>query len=371
MNSGDTFFVTYQFFAKHQAEAEKEAENIALEQTAELPTQVIPDKLRSFVGTVSHLAQQNDHRWQATIQYKKELVYGDSIQFLNVIFGNVSLKPGIRIIDLDRDYLAEIMPGPGFGTEGIRTLLSIHKRPLSCTALKPVGRSSSELAQIAGQFAAGGIDIIKDDHGLANQPTADFESRVEYCLKEIRKGEQKSGKKTLYFPNITGSVKDIHNRLDIARSSGADGVLIAPQLIGLSILADLAHAYTNLPIMTHPAFSGSYTIHNHSGFDPAIYFGVLWRALGADCIIYPNAGGRFTYTREQCLSINKECRSSELKLRTALPVPAGGISRNSLASWVRDYNSDTIFLIGGSLYKHPDGIKAATMEFHQTLSDYE
>lgn len=371
MNSGDTFFVTYQFFAKQQAEAEKEAEHIALEQTSELPSEAIPDKLRSFVGTISDLAQRNDHRWQAAIRYKKELVYGDSLQFLNVIFGNVSIKPGVRIIDLDRDYLAEIMPGPGIGTEGIRTLLSIPKRPLSCTALKPVGSSPSELAQIAGQFAAGGIDIIKDDHGLANQPMADFESRVEYCLKAIRNGEQESGKKTLYFPNVTGSVKDIHKRVEIAKKSGADGVLIIPQLLGLSILSDLTNSEPNVPIMAHPAFSGPYTIHNNSGFDPAIYFGVLWRALGADCIIYPNAGGRFSYSRQQCLNINKECRSSELKLRTALPVPAGGITRNSLASWVRDYNSDTLFLIGGSLYKHPDGIKAATLEFQQTLSDYE
>jgi len=371
MSSGDTFSVTYQFFAKQQTEAEKEAENIALEQTAELPSEAIPDKLRTYVGTVSDLAQQNDQRWQATIRYKKELAYGDSIQFLNVIFGNVSIKPGIRIIELDRDYLAEIMPGPGHGTVGIRTLLSIKKRPLSCTALKPVGSSPSDLARIAGQFAAGGIDIIKDDHGLANQPMADFESRVDYCMKAIRNGEQQSGKKSLYFPNITGSFQDIHKRLDFAKKSGADGVLVTPQLLGLSILSDLSNSESNLPIMAHPAFSGPYTIHNNSGFDPAIYFGVLWRALGADCIIYPNVGGRFSYSRQQCLNINKECRSSDLKMRTALPVPAGGITRDSLASWVRDYNSDTIFLMGGSLYQHPGGIKAATMEFHQTLSDYE
>jgi hypothetical protein len=37
------------------------------------------------------------------------------------------------------------------------------------TALKPMGSTTAELAKMAYDFAKGGIDIIKDDHGLADQ----------------------------------------------------------------------------------------------------------------------------------------------------------------------------------------------------------
>lgn len=371
MRVDDSFYVAYQFFAKNKPEAEKESENIALEQSAELPLSAIPNDLRSYVGEVSNLVKVEEGRYQAKIHYRKNLAAGDPLQFLNVIFGNVSIKPGIRVIDIDRNYLAEIFPGPRLGIDGIRSLLSVQTRPLSCTALKPLGSTSEGLAKTAGQFAAGGIDIIKDDHGLANQPMSDFESRVRLCTESIRNGEQQSGKKTLYFPNITGPADEIKKRLGLIHQLGADGVLISPQLTGLNVLTDLANSDPPIPIMAHPAFSGPYTIHGNSGFDPAIYFGSIWRAFGADCIIYPNAGGRFSYTRDQCKSINKECRNTDLALRTSFPVPAGGIDRNSLADWVRYYDNDTVFLIGGSLYSHPDGLETATFEFQQTLRDYE
>jgi len=32
-----------------------------------------------------------------------------------------------------------------------------------------MGLTNKELAELASKFALGGIDIIKDDHGLANQ----------------------------------------------------------------------------------------------------------------------------------------------------------------------------------------------------------
>jgi len=367
----DSFYVAYQFFAKNKPEAEKESENIALEQTAELPYSAIPHDSRPYVGVVSGLGKVNSLRYEAKIHYSKNLAAGDPLQFLNVIYGNVSIKPGIRIVDIDRKYLAENFPGPRLGIEGIRQLLSVHKRPLSCTALKPLGSTSKSLAKTAGQFASGGIDIIKDDHGLVNQPMADFESRVRLCTESIRKGEQKSGKKTLYFPNITGTHQEIQRRIELIHKLGADGVLITPQLTGLNTLSYLAKSGPELPIMAHPAFSGPYTIHQTSGFEPSVYFGLLWRAFGADCIIYPNAGGRFSYSHDQCKKINSECRNKGLDLRTSFPVPAGGIDRDTLADWVRNYSNDTVFLIGGSLYKHPGGLKTAAIDFQQTLQDYE
>jgi len=371
MNSGDSFFVEYSFSAKSKTEAEVNALGIAVEQSAELPLETVPQHLLDYIGSVDELTQLDESHWKAKIRFKKDLVSGDPLQFLNVVFGNVSIKPGIQVTDLDQQYLSELFPGPNLGIEGIRKRLSAPKRPLSCTALKPVGSSPDELAKIATEFAGGGIDIIKDDHGLVNQSAADFKSRIISCVPAIRDAMEVSGKTTLYFPNITGSYKDLFERAEFAAEYGADGFLLSPQLTGLNSLSELTETFPDMPIMAHPSFSGPYTIHKNAGFTPAVYFGMLWRALGADCVIYPNAGGRFSYSVEECIEMNRKCRREDLKLKTSFPVPAGGINRNSLQQWIEKYGSDTLFLIGGSLYKHPVGLTVAAREFQSKLSEYE
>ena len=72
--------------------------------------------------------------------------------------------------------------GPRFGVPGLRNLLGVAEGlPLLMTALKPMGTPTAQLADMAYRFARGGIDIIKDDHGLSNQPDSPFEARFLSC----------------------------------------------------------------------------------------------------------------------------------------------------------------------------------------------
>ena len=58
---------------------------------------------------------------------------------------------------------------PRHGVEGLRSLCAVSsRRPLSCVAVKPLGSSAAELADRCGGLALGGIDIVKDDHGIAD-----------------------------------------------------------------------------------------------------------------------------------------------------------------------------------------------------------
>jgi len=371
MKSRTTFYVCYEFWAENSSDAEKSSRIIALEQTAELPLSAVPGHLKSYSGTAESPVQVSDERWSCRINYPAEIAGSDITQFLNVLFGNISLLPNFRVIDIDRAYLKRTLPGPSFGSAGIRKILSVVNRPLSCTALKPVGSSAEELAGLAYEFAAGGIDIIKDDHGLADQSTARFAARVSATVRAVQNGSRQSGKRTLYFPNITTSPDQVLNRYRSAHELGADGVLIAPQLTGPALLSTLSLSDIPLPLMAHPAFSGPYTIHSDSGFDPGIFYGLLWRALGADSIIYPNSGGRFSFSAETCQNINRNCRDEKDGIRAAFPVPAGGINREKIPEWIKLYGNETLFLVGGSLYQHPDGIRAATVEFQKQLADYE
>jgi len=370
MNAVNNFYATYQFSASTKSEAEILAHSIAVEQSVEMPPETVPEEFKSYIAEVSELSNIGDNNWHATIQFSTGLVGSDPVQFLNVLFGNSSIKPNIKMVDVDRGFLSKICDGPSFGISGIRTLLKADNRALSCTALKPVGLTPAHLAERAYHFSRGGIDIIKDDHGLANQPSAPFKSRVQSVVRAVRKGEQISGKKTLYFPNITGSNSEVFDRFKLAADLGADGVLISPQLTGLSVMQELA-AKSKLPIMAHPAFSGVFVNHPTGGITPELYYGLLWRAFGADAVIYPNAGGRFGFSEEQCMKINHQCRAKIAGLRTSLPTPGGGIDRKTIPSWLEKYGKETIFLIGGSLYQHPSGLEEAAREFQQMLHNDE
>lgn len=370
MSTADSFSATYQLVDSSREEAEHAAANLCIEQSVEMPLESVPEHVQHSIASLESLTETEEGIWIANVSYPKHLVDGDRTQFLNVLFGNSSLQQNIKLVDVENSYLNELLPGPAFGISGIRKELNVIDRPLSCTALKPVGLSPSDLAERAYKFTRGGIDIIKDDHGLANQESASFYNRVASIVRAVNKGEDISGKRTLYFPNITCSPTKIADRYKMAVDLGANGVVISPQLSGLEILSELAEI-GEMPIMAHPAFSGSFVIQPNQGISSAFYYGKLWRSFGADTVIYPNADGRFSFSIDECQDINNSCRSIIGMFNKSFPTPGGGINRDSMNRWMKEYGNDTIFLIGGSLYQHPAGIEAATKEFQQKLENYD
>ncbi len=368
MSRTDRFTITYQISAESGGLAEKIADRIRVEQTVEMPPDTVPEQAASSFAEILSLQKQEEGIWNASISFPFSNVGDDITQFLNVLYGNISLLEGIKILDVDDSLFKKLFSGPVYGIDGLRKSLNAYDRPLSCTALKPIGLTTSDLAGLAYQFARGGIDIIKDDHGLADQITAPFKERVISCVRAVRKGEQISGKKTLYFPNITTSPTKVLDRFRQAAALGADGVLIAPQLTGLEAVRDITDEKC-LPVMAHPAFSGSYIMHQNYGISAGLYFGKLWRALGADAIIFPNASGRFGFTHEICLRMHQQMTKPFCNFRKSFPTPAGGIHLKTVPSMKELYGNDTLFLIGGNLYQQKEGIEAASKQFQQTLEN--
>lgn len=169
--SGDRFTVIYQLTGTDEAAVRAKAKGICLEQTVELPEELLPhDDIRAeVVGRLEWLQQIDPNTFEAAISYAVETTGFELPQLLNVIFGNTSMQPDIRVERLELpDCLLQTFKGPRFGQSGLRALTQAYGRPLLCTALKPMGLPAKNLADLAAQFALGGIDLIKDDHGLAN-----------------------------------------------------------------------------------------------------------------------------------------------------------------------------------------------------------
>jgi len=296
-------------------------------------------------------------RFEAVISYAVETAGGELTQLLNVIFGNISIKPGIRVDRLDLpSALLAIFKGPRFGRQGIRDLLGVADRPLLCTALKPQGLSARQLADLAYQFALGGIDIIKDDHGLANQSFAPYRERVQACAEAVERANRETGLRCIYMANVTATADQVVERARVAKAAGSRGLLVAPGLVGLDTMRLLADDdQLVLPIMSHPAFQGSFVTSEEQGISPAALFGQLARLAGADATIYPNYGGRFSFSREVCRQIVEVSAAPMGSLKPIFPTPGGGMSLERVPDMLDLYGQDVIFLVGGGLMKHsPD-----------------
>lgn len=358
----ERFQVTY-LLQGTEKEVYAKARDICLEQTVEFPEEFIPEGLikEHIVGQIESLESYDEDKdsFLVVISYAIDSAASELTQLINVIFGNISIKPGIRVEHIELpDALLENFKGPRFGREGLRELLGVKKRPLIFTALKPMGLTSQELAELAYQFALGGIDIIKDDHGLSNQPFSPYEERVSLCSEAVRKANQETGNQAIYVANITGPVLEVKKRAITAKEVGAGGVLISPGLTGFDMMREVAEDdQIALPVISHPAFLGSYVMGT-SGLSHHALFGQMVRLAGADGTIYPNFGGRFSFSRSECESIVQGTEISMGNLKPIFPCPAGGMSLSSVPESLKVYGNEVAFLIGGGLFKQgPDLIE--------------
>jgi len=346
------------------------ADGICVEQTIEFPADLVwrEDIRQEIVGRVVRFGEFERDRYLATVRFNSAIAGGELTQLLNVLFGNASILPGVRVesFALPQEMLAQY-PGPNFGRAGLRRLFSAPHRPLLATALKPMGLSSSELADLAGKFAQGGIDIIKDDHGLADQGFSPFARRVEACAKAVAMANGETGGLSRYFPNITGPADVVLERARFARDYGAGGVLFAPGLAGFDTMRLVAKEVPELPIMAHPALLGSFVVSPDHGISHAALFGHIHRLAGADIVVFPNHGGRFSFRPEDCMAIAHATAAPMGPLAPILPAPAGGMTIARVPEMVESYGPEVILLIGGDLHRQGPDLASNCRAFRALL----
>lgn len=362
----------YRLLLSPGVDPHERAAAIAREQTLEVPSGAATPEIESrLLGRVisvtledsgaSGLAPGALHAARVELDYPAPLFDGTVTQLLNVAWGNVSLMERVRLVDLRLpDWCLESFPGPGHGISGIRGRLGVSDRPLVASALKPVGLTPQELAELARRLVRGGVDVIKDDHGLVNQPMAPFAERVLRVSEAVRDENARRGTRTLYLPNVTAGAGALEERADEAVQSGCHGAVVCPGLTGLDALVRLRRLQPELALMAHPSHSDT-APQGRRGIAPPLLMGTLWRLFGADCVIYVNARGRFAWPLETCQAINRRARGPLGGHRRAFPVPAGGVQARDVVHWFDTYGADTLLLIGGSILEAED-VEAAARE---------
>lgn len=353
-------------------EAATVARNIAYEQTVELPEAQVPDDIRDrIVGRVEVVRPdpQLDGASQAVISYDAALASQHLGQLINLVFGNVSIFPDVRIVGLSLpESVTTALGGPRLGIEGLRALTGVYGRPLLATALKPAGARHEDLAALARGFAESGGDIVKDDQNLADDFET-FKQRVDACRQAVETANEKTGRRTLYFPHLSAPAAELERYLDFVALSGLEGVLVCPMILGLETTRWISRRYP-LAVMAHPALTGSYTNSDTQGIEHGLLLGTIFRLAGADISVFPNVGGRFAFSHAQCLSICQNLRGPLDGLAPAWPAPGGGMRIDRVRDMGKDYGADTVFLVGGALHALGGDIAAGTRLFLNAIREH-
>lgn len=337
------------------------ARSIAVEQSVEMPVDAIDDEavLRDIVGQVEQIVDLGQDVFEVRVGLAVATTGSEPGQLLNMLYGNSSIHDDVTLWDAEfPDDLLHAFPGPNRGLDGLRHRVGAAGRALTCSALKPQGLPPATLAGIALRLAEGGIDFIKDDHGLADQAYSPFARRVAAVQAALRK----SGRKTCYLPSLSGSLDQMVAQVEQARNEGVDFVLLTPMIAGLANFHALVRAYPKLGFMTHPAMAGA------SRIAPPLLLGKLFRLMGSDATVFPNHGGRFGYAPETCRALAEACRRPYAGRRPSVPVPAGGMTAERIDEMLAFYGPDTMLLIGGGLLQARDRLAEAAAAFTRRVA---
>lgn len=371
---------SYQVYGK-KGSFEKKAEGIALGLTigswTDLP-QLEQNQLKKHKGEVvsveefadvPHPIKRDEIKAHIKISYPSANFSADLPAILTTVFGKLSLDGEVKLLDLDfEEELLKQFPGPRFGIDGVRELLNVHDRPLVMSIFKGIiGRDLDYLIHQLREQAMGGVDLVKDDEILFDNPFTPFEQRIIAAKSVLQEVYAKTGHRTLYAVNLSGRTSQLRDKARKARELGADALLFNVHAYGLDVLQELAEDDDiGLPLMAHPAFSGAFTSSPFYGVAAPLALGKLTRYAGADFSLFPSPYGSVAMEKIAALSLGGQLTNKSL-LKPAFPVPSAGIHPGLVPQLIQDFGMDCIINAGGGVHGHPGGPAGGGKAFRQAV----
>ncbi|WP_028390270.1 2,3-diketo-5-methylthiopentyl-1-phosphate enolase [Bacillus cihuensis] len=357
---------------------EKKAEEIALGLTVgswtNLPL-LEQEQLKNHKGRVVTVKEVDEEKvsgknvGELHIAFPAANFSKDIPAILTTTFGKLSLDGEIKLVDLkfDQDLLSHF-PGPRFGIAGIREKLQVFDRPLIMSIFKGViGRDLDYLLNQLREQALGGVDLVKDDEILFENPLTPLEKRVTEGKKVLDQVYEETGHRTLYAVNLTGRTFELRDRARKARDLGADVLLFNVFAYGLDVLQSLREdEEIALPIMAHPAVSGAFTSSEKYGLSHALLLGKLERLAGADFSLFPSPYGSVALDRDKVIAIKEEL-IKKTQIKSVFPVPSAGIHPGLVPLLIQDFGKDCVINAGGGVHGHPQGAQGGGKAFHQAI----
>ncbi len=373
---------------------EKMAEGIAAESSVGTWTELktINDKVfssyRAHVFRIDKVSETSGFVW---IAYPLEHFDEDNLlQILASIRGNIyglSELDALKFLDISLPKkLQRKFSGPRFGLKGVRKRAGTdkEKRPHVGTIVKPkVGLSASEWADVAAKAYAGGIDFVKDDENLVNQPFCRWKDRVDEMMSRIDKVEIKTGRKVLYSPNLTDRYSVMTERMDYLKDIGWDIAMLDVYMMGYSALIDMVEELHKNGFIIH-AHRAGHTAETRGPFGVEYtVFTKLWRMIGVDqlhtgtgvgkmegspVLIKHYAGVCRDRTMKEALHLLALDYQWDKKIKPVMPVASGGLNAGMVDALMEIYGHDVVVQAGGGVHGHPGGTEEGSKSLRQAVA---
>ncbi|SFB91286.1 2,3-diketo-5-methylthiopentyl-1-phosphate enolase [Bacillus sp. 491mf] len=304
------------------------------------------------------------------IHYPSANFTTDLPAIFTTVFGKLSLDGEIKLIDLTfSDEIKKSFPGPKFGIDKIRNNLNVHNRPLLMSIFKGmIGRNIGYLKTQLRDQANGGVDIVKDDEILFDNPLTPLSERIHAGKEVLQSVYETYGHKMLYAVNLSGRTYDLKEKAKQAVDAGADLLLFNVFAYGLDVLQALAEDNNiSIPIMAHPAVSGTYITSKLYGVSSSLLLGKLLRYAGADFSLFPSPYGNVALQQEEALHLAKALTDENEPFKRSFPVPSAGIHPGLVPLLIRDFGEQCVINAGGGIHGHPSGAQGGGKAFRAAI----
>ncbi len=371
-------------WVKAQCSLERAAEAIAAESSVGTFTEVKTMNQRVFTNyraRVFEITKVQENAGFVKIAYPyQHFDTKNLIQFEASVMGNI-----FGMHEVEELYICDIMfpekfqrqfKGP-FGMEKIRKYVGTNKkrRPHVGTIVKPkVGLTPQEFSEVAYNAWLGGLDLVKDDENLVDQPFCRWQERFDATYEKLDKVEKETGEKKLYATNVSDSCIDrMIERIEYVAERGAKMVMLDVYVLGfpaVKAMVDLAHKY-NLFVHAHRAGYAAW----HRG-RTGVSFQVMakfYRMLGVDQLHVGTGVGKMDGSPKHIQAFAEVVKKQKAKARPYLgmlkqtwhssiapvfPVSSGGLHPGLVEGVVEIFGNDVVIQAGGGVHGHPKGTLA-------------
>ncbi len=294
-------------------------------------------------------------------------------QILSVVAGNLFGLGGLkalRLEDVDFDPIVEYYKGPVFGIREVRKYLGVYDRPLVGTIIKPkVGLDPKQTAEVAGQAALGGLDLIKDDETLTDQTFCPLEDRLTAVMEKLDAARSAVGKPCLYAVNVTTGADKIVERAEKAKRLGANMIMVDILTAGFSAIQAINEASIGLPIHVHRTMHGALTRGPFGISMPVI--AKLTRMVGGTNLHIGTYSGKMEHNISDIDRSRDILRGPWNGFKPMFPAVSGGIYPQLLKANLDHYGIDCILQAGGGIHGHPEGTVAGAKAMFQAVDAWK
>ena len=280
----------------------------------------------------------------------------------------------VRLADvLLPDELLRAFRGPRFGVAGTRTVLQVPATALLFGAIvKPgAGLTPAEIAARCTAAALGGVDLIKDDEKMNNPAYCPLLPRAAAVTAALRGVEERTGRRVIYCPHVTGRPDEMLAAARAAVQAGATGLMVNVFAAGLASLQMLSEASdTAVPIYVHSGGRSAFAHPQGNGIDVRV-FARFVRLLGGDYLDLYALGG---YLRSggptQVRQVADVLREPWGSIGSMLPTCSGGLTAQTLAPNYDVLGKDILPMAGSAIFNHPLGPAAGASALRQAGDQY-